>query len=456
MDDRCHAIIAPGRRCKLKIAKKNCTLCHKHLRISMDGTNVKIIDDYLFFEETYEEPVCEPDYEKPETQKPNFKVNYIKIDYSANMLPIKNNYFDNYYDTLTEQEIQKFEDVHQKMNNIRNKHKPQIKTKEILVPLDPALTYECQCCFTEYPFGELIKCSNASTKYKHTFCKDCIKGYVESGINDKKATCQCMLDTSDEHCNGIYTEPDIEKCLTEQTYAIFKDMLIVSEITSFAKMFDNYKICPFCNMFGVIVEGDIKYVECKRCTDKSWCIMCKKDAHGEDSCWKIKDEKDIESIIHMVTETITNALTRKCPKCFTEYVKEEGCNLIKCTACHSYSCYLCGILIEPRGGEKYWHFYGEGGDPTIEKTCKLFNDTREIKNHKDQGNNKFNNDKIITACKELLNANSLAVQTIMKTEMKKYGVDLETLHFQNKLIEKPLVVNSVPSKKNFLDICTIS
>lgn len=45
---------------------------------------------------------------------------------------------------------------------------------------------------------------------------------------------------------------------------------------------------------------------------KTWCIVCKKDAHGEDSCWKIKDEKDIDAIIHAVTETITNALAHKC------------------------------------------------------------------------------------------------------------------------------------------------
>lgn len=328
----------------------------------------------------------------------------------------------------------------------------EIKEEEKIVPLDPLLQYECQCCFTEFPFDDLIKCSNASAKYKHLFCKECIQGYTEAGINNKKATCQCMSDTKDENCKGHYSESDIEKCLPEQTFKNFKDMLIVSTVTSFAKVLSDYQICPFCNMFGLIAEGNIKYIQCQKCI-KSWCVLCRKEAHEDDPCWKIKDEKDHDAIVSAVTETLTNALVHKCPSCHSKYIKEEGCNLMTCSSCHSYSCYLCGIKLIPRAGSKYWHFYDTNGIPTKEKTCKLFNDAGFIGQLTNQGNTKFNNDKVLKECKKLLAINNEAVQQVMILEMKKQGVDIIEGTFMNTVVVKD---QPVKQKVKFFDVCIIS
>ncbi len=458
MNNRCHAITTKGEQCKLRSVGDD-KLCHRHSKIVKNngsiilikdnGINLNIIkDNEINLNIIKKVKINDNDNQIIQKRKPGIRNRkqenrtYNQFDYSK--------YYGDYMfdDELDEYLLAIYESNKTnsgktnpgeiKSNKLQQtQSKPNISSlniepQEILIPMDPTLEYECQCCFTEFPYVDLIKCSNASTKYKHVYCKDCIQGYIESGINDKKATCQCMSDTKDESCKGCYSEEDIAKCLPEQTFKNFRDMSIVSTTTSFAKLFDNYKICPFCNMYGIIAEPDIKYIQCGRCVNKSWCVTCKRNAHGNEPCWKIRDENDVDGIVHTVTEIITNALAHKCPKCGSEYIKEEGCNLITCSACHSYSCYLCGMLIKPRGTEKYWHFYGEGGEPTKEKTCKLFNDTGIVNKLRDQGNSKFNNAKVISACRALLNANTPAVQTKMMVEMKKHGVDLTNGTFNNK------------------------
>lgn len=440
MSNRCHAITETRTRCKLKIAGNNHgTLCHKHLRITMDGrTHINLVknpdddydDDYVYDVPMHvpihapipaQIPMLAPRYQQH--QRVPRQINNNNCDGNGDHDDFQVNYaYDMILDDMLDDSV--YESLEQKYLQ------PNIVVikPEILIPLDPTQNYECQCCFTEYSFDELIKCSNASTKYKHVYCNDCIKGYIESGMNDKNVSYQCMSDTKNENCKGCYKNSDIEKCLSEKMYKIFSDMIIVSEITSFAKLFNNYKICPFCNMFGIIVEGnDIQYVKCERCVDKSWCILCKREAHDKDPCWKIKNANDRDAIVYAVTETITNALAHKCPNCNTEYIKEEGCNLITCSACHSYSCYLCGISIKPIAGDKYWHFYGEGGTPTNIKTCQLFNGYGEK-----QGNTKYNNDKILKACETLLKANDLEIQNIMKIEMKKHGIQIDNSNIVKK------------------------
>lgn len=455
INNRCHAITIKGTRCTLKSSGDNNFLCYRHKKIHDDGRKIKMFDDVdvgVDIDVRAATADAAADADADETlAKYKKKKGKNKIDYSQFLTDYmddddvsiyltnsnsnnNNNSNNNSYVKPAKKSAKQIQQIKQIQPIRQIQPIKQIqKIDDILIPLDPAQNYECQCCFSELPFEQLIKCSSASTKFKHIFCTDCIKGYIEAGINDKKVSCQCMSDTKDEHCNGFYLESDIEKCLDEQLLKNFKEMLVVSTVTSFAKILDGYQICPHCNMYGLIIEGNVKYVKCDRCVDKSWCILCRRDAHDKDPCWKIKNEKDYDAIVYAVTETLTNALVHKCPSCHSKYIKEEGCNLMTCSSCKSYSCYLCGLLIKPKKEDKYWHFYGEGGTPTAIKTCKLFNDTGNIIKTANQGNTKFNNDKVIAECKKLLNANTVEVQNIMINEMKKQGVDIGKEIFVAKL-----------------------
>ena len=499
-NSRCSAITIKGERCKLKAISDGEMLCYRHAKLKNNGKKLTTIDNTKINPNNLK-PQNLNNQKINQNAYPKINQNaYPKIDQNKyNEMAMTDEQFENYlaqmghfdphknYHCVMQNQINKQNnlnnlnnlnvlddlddwnnliDEHLKQNNNNNnkssvpydptdmnnmkfwfdiidkqdKTKPStiLKTNKLTL-LDPSIKYECQCCYTEYSFEDLIKCSNASVEFKHLFCRDCIKGYVEANINDKKTSCQCMMDTKDENCMGYYAEDEIICCLSDEMAKKFSDMLIVSTVTSFAKMFDGYQICPFCNMYGLIIEGNIKYVKCERCINKSWCILCRREEHGDDPCWKIKNENDTDAIIYAVTETLTNALVHKCPVCHSKYIKEEGCNMMTCSSCKSYSCYLCGIKLENKKGDKYWHFYGSGGTPTKIKTCKLFNDQGSTKSLKNQGNTKFNNDKVIAECKKLLNANTPKVQIVMKNEMKKQGIDIDKNIFDDKIPNKPPV-----------------
>lgn len=101
---------------------------------------------------------------------------------------------------------------------------------------------------------------------------------------------------------------------------------------------------------------------------------------------------------------IDDAVIHKCPQCFTKYNKEDGCNLMTCPTCHSYSCYLCGILIRPRGGIKYWHFKGSGS-ADANATYPLYNNDNDEEESIRQGNIRFNQQKVSKALTDLLSIN---------------------------------------------------
>lgn len=68
---------------------------------------------------------------------------------------------------------------------------------------------------------------------------------------------------------------------------------------------------------------------------------------------------------HVVEEAMTEAFVRKCNNCNKGFVKEDGCNKMKCT-CGNLQCYVCSSNVAD-----YSHF-GSG------KLCPLYGDMQEL------------------------------------------------------------------------------
>lgn len=317
--------------------------------------------------------------------------------------------------------------------------------------LDDMKEYECKCCRQMYSSDNMTMCTNTNQTFNHVICYECLQGYLEL-IIDQKTAIKCMM--SAEGCNGKYHDKDIQKVLSETQYDKYIDCRNVEEALQFANILENYHICPFCSKYGVIIEDfdnlDDKnlQMDCQQCK-KNWCIKCRGESHIPDPCGKLKTQ-NTEIIRRVIEKTIDDVAIHKCPKCFLEFNKEDGCNLITCSSCGAYSCYICGILLKPKNGLKYWHFKGHS-ESDSDALCPLFNsdgkyDEATVK----ESNINFDNIRIINALKNLLMVNdgNTEIFKLLYEELTNKGYTIITesqVDGSKKYIITATIVNNKPA-----------
>ena len=107
---------------------------------------------------------------------------------------------------------------------------------------------------------------------------------------------------------------------------------------------ENLASCPFCPYAAEYpsVEEN-KEFQCKMpdC-EKVSCRLCKLESHIPKSCEEFAKENGL-SIRREIEEAMTAALIRRCNKCDTPFIKEEGCNKMTCSrpGCRNIQCYVC-------------------------------------------------------------------------------------------------------------------
>jgi len=107
---------------------------------------------------------------------------------------------------------------------------------------------------------------------------------------------------------------------------------------------ENLASCPFCPYAAEYPPiKDNKEFHCKMpdC-EKVSCRLCNLESHIPKSCEEFAKENGL-SIRREIEEAMTAALIRKCNKCDTPFIKEEGCNKMTCSrpGCHNIQCYVC-------------------------------------------------------------------------------------------------------------------
>jgi TRIAD3 protein (E3 ubiquitin-protein ligase RNF216) len=140
---------------------------------------------------------------------------------------------------------------------------------------------------------------------------------------------------------------------------------------------ENLASCPFCSYAAEYppVEIDKEFrceaPDCRRIS----CRLCKLESHIPKSCEENSKEVGL-SVRRQIEEAMSEALIRKCNKCGTPFVKEEGCNKMTCTrsGCGNVQCYVCSRSCT------YSHFNDEhrggkaGNCPLFEKTSQRHED----------------------------------------------------------------------------------
>lgn len=130
--------------------------------------------------------------------------------------------------------------------------------------------------------------------------------------------------------------------------------------------------CPFCSYAAIMDDPTELIFQCGYCRIHS-CRNCRVKTHHPMSCereipvypmLKVEYQSTL-SAKHVVEEAMTAALVRKCNKCAKPFLKEDGCNKMKCS-CGNTQCYVCSANILD-----YSHF--DAGKP-----CPMYGDMTDL------------------------------------------------------------------------------
>ena len=71
----------------------------------------------------------------------------------------------------------------------------------------------CECCYGDYPFEDMVSCSEGN----HLFCGNCVKDYAKEQLyGNDRSEFKCM---SSDGCIGWYTDGMMKKALSPRTMA---------------------------------------------------------------------------------------------------------------------------------------------------------------------------------------------------------------------------------------------
>lgn len=109
---------------------------------------------------------------------------------------------------------------------------------------------------------------------------------------------------------------------------------------------ENLASCPFCPYAAEYPPVEVnREFRCQApdC-EKVSCRLCKLESHIPKSCEEHLRDNGL-SARRQIEEAMSAALIRKCNKCSTPFVKEDGCNKMTCMAagCKNVQCYICSL-----------------------------------------------------------------------------------------------------------------
>lgn len=222
---------------------------------------------------------------------------------------------------------------------------------------------ECGCCFVEYPLNRMVHC-NSEADF-HWFCRECARQTAENEIGNGKYIIHCM---SMDGCTAGFSRDQRVIFLVE------KSILALERNEQEANLrmagIENLASCPFCPYaaeYPPVQEYREFQCEGPDCGRKS-CRLCNCESHIPKSCAEHAKENGL-SARRLIEEAMSAALIRKCNKCGTPFIKEEGCNKMTCTSagCRNIQCYICSKSCN------YDHFNDttRGGK---QGNCPLFGD----------------------------------------------------------------------------------
>lgn len=222
-------------------------------------------------------------------------------------------------------------------------------------------TFDCGICFDQLPLDDAARLQGC----QHIFCRECIRGYITSKLNEKKYPIPCPMCATNKDGNtasGRIDETLIHQIgITESAYRTFNEL----QVTKFSVSMD----CKRCGQSAFIDKEEFQKSKIIHCPfpncGYSWCKDCQQEYTLSEN-----------SFVHSCdgSEEIEQLMNTKgwkhCPGCRTPTEKTEGCNHMTCPSpgCNSHFCYRCGQLIVASNDKRSI----DNAIQTHYSTCKLF------------------------------------------------------------------------------------
>ena len=228
-------------------------------------------------------------------------------------------------------------------------------------------TSECSACFDDLPMNRQIHCNGPEA---HFTCYDCALTYIKSEVGDSRCRVECPAG-----CGAAFANDQLNQLSDKQLLEKLAQLQQEKDIREAG--LDDLEECPFCDYKEILppIEEDFEF-RCKNpaCEQVS-CRRCKSVSHIPISCEQhAKDCKGNSR--KKVEEAMTAALIRSCTKCKKQFIKESGCNKMRCPSCGNLQCYVCSTSIS-----NYNHFdqspSGNAQGGPGQKKCPLYDNVEE-------------------------------------------------------------------------------
>ncbi|KAJ3514201.1 hypothetical protein NMY22_g14821 [Coprinellus aureogranulatus] len=190
----------------------------------------------------------------------------------------------------------------------------------------------CELCGSEWKVKTMAHCPIG-----HYLCQGCLGTYASTQLAEGKVRFVCV---SMEECGRELDHKQLVRCLGPMQAAQLAKLMQQKELLA-AKL-ECLERCPSCD-WACIMEISVEEESVFRCGNKengcgvATCRRCKKKDHSPHRC-------QLDARL-LVEEAMSKALVRNCPKCSKAFIKEQGCNKMKCPSCKTLSCYVCRKVI---------------------------------------------------------------------------------------------------------------
>ncbi|KAI1131330.1 hypothetical protein F5Y10DRAFT_74019 [Nemania abortiva] len=205
-------------------------------------------------------------------------------------------------------------------------------------------TTECGICFEECALNRMVRCEGETM---HWFCRTCLRSQAESQIGMAKYELTCM---SMDGCSAGFSRSQ-RALFLDKKLTVALDRIEQEAVLRTAGI-ENLETCPFCPYAAEYppVEVDKEFrCEDPRCQLVS-CRLCRRETHIPKTCAEADADRGLDAR-HLLEEAMSEALIRRCNKCQSPFVKQDGCNKIRCSKCGTLQCDVCRQTIKD-----YSHF----------------------------------------------------------------------------------------------------